>query len=105
MEDTICKVMFFISGYILGLFILAFLRVRLRLWQGLASIGVSVAVVAWGTFVRDSFLGKFNLELVDSWKWIECNLDAVIVGATGAAAFIIVAGLFALTNRKKEIRT
>ena len=93
------------GGALLGLFVLAFLRVRLRLWQGLVSIGVNIAVVAWGTFVRDSFLDKFNLEFVDSWKWIGCNLDEVIVGATGAAAFIIVAGLFALTNRKKEIRT
>lgn len=93
------------GGALLGLFILAFLRVRLRLWQGLASIGVSVAVVAWGTFVRASFLNTFNLELVDSWKWVECKLDAVIVGATGAAAFIIVAGLFALINRKRSITT
>jgi len=62
-------------------------------------------VVAWGTFVRDSFLGKFNLELVDSWNWIECNLDPVIVGATGAAAFIVVAGLLAVTNRNQRIGT
>ncbi|UCF16259.1 MAG: sodium/solute symporter [Phycisphaerales bacterium] len=88
------------GGTLLSLFILAFLRVRLRPWQGVVSIAVSFAVVAWGTFVRDSFLGKFNLEIVEPWKWIECNLDAVIVGATGAAVFITVAGLLALTNRK-----
>jgi len=78
------------GGALLGLFLLAFMRVRLRLWQGLASIGVSIAVISWGTFARN---------LPASWQWAQCNLEAIIVGAVGTAALMIVACLFGLTNR------
>jgi SSS family solute:Na+ symporter len=84
------------GGALLGLFILSFLKVRLRLWQGLVSIGVSITVISWGTFARG---------LPDSWQWAQCNLDGIIVGAVGTAALMVVAGLFALTNRGQEIRT
>jgi SSS family solute:Na+ symporter len=77
------------GGGILGLFILSLLRVRLRLWQGLVSIGASIAVISWGTFARN---------LAESWQWAQCNLDGIIVGAVGTVALIIVACLFALTN-------
>ncbi len=83
------------GGGILGLFILSLLRVRLRLWQGLASIVVSIAVISWGTFARD---------LPDSWAWAQCNLDGIIIGAVGTAALMIVACLFNLLNRNKHIR-
>ena len=92
------------GGGVLGVFILALLRVRLHLWQGLVSIGVSIAVIIWGTFVRASFLNKFNLQIVESWKWAECNLDVVIVGAAGTAALCLVACIFGLINRKRDIQ-
>jgi len=84
------------GGALLGLFILSFLKVRLRLWQGLISIGVSVVVISWGTFARD---------LSDSWQWAQCNLDGIIVGAVGTAALMVVAGLLAITNRNQDIQT
>jgi solute:Na+ symporter, SSS family len=90
------------GGGVLGVFVLGLLRLRLRLWQGLVSIGVSVAVIAWGTFVRDSFLSGLNMQIPDSWKWIECNLDVVIVGAVGTAALVVVAGIFGLINRRRD---
>jgi SSS family solute:Na+ symporter len=80
------------GGALLGLFLLAFLQVRLRLWQGLVSIGVSIAVISWGTFARD---------LPASWRWAQCNLDGIIVGAAGTAALMAVAIVFWLTNRSK----
>ena len=92
------------GGGVLGVFILGLLRLRLRLWQGLVSIGFSIAVIAWGTFVRDSFLSDLNIQIPDSWKWIECNLDVVIVGAAGTAALMVVACIFGLTNRSRDIR-
>jgi SSS family solute:Na+ symporter len=79
------------GGAFLGLFLLSFLRVRLLLWQGLVSIGVSVVVIGWGTFARD---------LPDSWQWAQCNLEEIIVGAVGTAVLMGTACLFALTNRK-----
>jgi SSS family solute:Na+ symporter len=84
------------GGALLGLFLLAFMRIRLRLWQGLASIGVSIAVISWGTFARN---------LPASWQWAQCDLDRIIVGATGTGALMVVACLFGLTNRNRDIQT
>jgi SSS family solute:Na+ symporter len=84
------------GGALLGLFLLAFLRIRLLLWQGLASIGVSIVVITWGTFARD---------LPPSWRWAQCNLDGIIVGAVGTAALMVVAFIFGLINRNRNIRT
>ncbi len=84
------------GGALLGLFLLAFMRVRLRLWQGLVSIGVSIAVISWGTFARN---------LPASWQWAQCNLDRIIVGATGTGALMVVACLFGLTNRNRDVQT
>jgi len=83
------------GGALLGLFILAFLRVRLALWQGVASIGVSVAVITWGTFARN---------LPESWQWAQCSLDGIIIGAVGTGALLIAAGIFALANRNARAR-
>jgi len=84
------------GGALLGLFLLAFMRVRLRLWHGLASIGVSIAVITWGTFARN---------LPASWQWAQCNLDGIIVGAVGTAALMVVAFIFGLINRNRNIQT
>jgi len=92
------------GGGVLGVFILGLLRLRLRLWQGLASIGVSIAVITWGTFVRGSFLSALHVQIPDSWKWVECNLDVVVVGAVGTGAMVVVAGIFGLTNRRRNAR-
>jgi len=78
------------GGALLGLFILSLLRVRLRLWQGLVSIGASIVVISWGTFARN---------LPGSLQWAQCNLDAIIIGAVGTAALITVACLLGLTNK------
>jgi len=81
------------GGGILGLFLLSLLRIRLALWQGLASIGVSIAVISWGTFARD---------VPPAWKWAECTFDPIITGAVGTAALMVVAVLFGLTNRRTD---
>ena len=85
------------GGGILGLFLLSLLRVHLRLWQGMVSIGVSIAVISWGTFAR---------ELPESWRWAQCSLDRIIIGAAGTGALMIVAYIFGLTNRRAQaVRT
>ena len=92
------------GGGVLGVFILGLLRLRPRLWQGLVSIGVSVAVITWGTFVRGPFLRALHIQIPEAWKWIECTLDEVVVGAVGTAALVVVAGIFGLTNRRRNAR-
>ena len=81
------------GGGILGLFILCLLRVRLTLWQGLISILASVAVITWGTFVRD---------LPDKWRWAECTFDPIIIGAVGTGILMLVALAFGLLNRLRK---
>jgi len=82
------------GGGILGLFLLSLMRVRLRLWQGLVSIGVSIIVISWGTFARS---------LPSSWQWAQCNIEGIIVGAMGTAALMVVACFFGLTNRNRHV--
>jgi SSS family solute:Na+ symporter len=81
------------GGGILGLFLLSLARVRIRLWQGLVSIGVSVSVIAWATFARN---------LPERFQWAECTIEEIIIGAVGTAALMAVAFIFALTNRSKQ---
>ena len=78
------------GGGILGLFVLALLRIRVTLWQGLVSIALSIAVISWGTFARG---------LSDDWAWAQCNFDKIIVGAVGTAALMVAALLFGLLNK------
>lgn len=82
------------GGALLGLFLLAFLGVRLRLWQGLVSIGVSIAVISWGTFARN---------LPAPWQWAQCNLEGIIIGAVGTAVMMVVAAALSLMNRNRSI--
>lgn len=83
------------GGVLLGLFLLAILRIRLRLWQGLISIGISIIVIIWGSSARN---------LPASWQWAQCNLDKILIGALGTAALCVVAFIFGLTNRNRDIQ-
>ena len=83
------------GGGILGLFILSFLNVRLRLWQGLVAIGASIVVIAWGTFARD---------LPEAWRWAQSNIQEIIIGAVGTVVLLIVAFGFHLMNRRNEVK-
>ncbi len=78
------------GGGILGLFILSFLKVRLRLWQGLVSIAASILIITWGTFARD---------LPASWQWAQSDIEEIIIGALGTAVLLIVAMFFHLRNK------
>jgi len=79
------------GGGILGLFILSLFKVRLRLWQGVTAISVSIAVISWGTFVRN---------LPESLGWAECHLDPIIIGAVGTFWLLVTAALFGVFNSK-----
>jgi SSS family solute:Na+ symporter len=88
------------GGGTLGLFLLSLIRVRLRLWQGLVSIGASIAVIGWATFIRHDFVTEY---LPQSWHWIQCNLDKITIGGVGTAALCVVACIFGLINRNRGI--
>lgn len=68
--------------------------------RGHKSIGASIAVISWATFVRQDFVTE---HLPESWHWAQCNLDKITIGGVGTAALCVVACLFGLMNRKQEI--
>ncbi len=91
--DTWWQISGIFGGGILGLFLLGLLRVRLTLVQGLIAIGVSVAVITWGTFVRG----------LDDWPaWIQPTFDPILIGAVGTAALVVVALVFHLLNLRQR---
>ena len=81
------------GGGILGLFILSLLNIKLRLWQGLTTIAVSIIVISWGTFARD---------LSTNWQWAECHFDPIIAGAVGTVSLLLVASTFGILNKRKS---
>lgn len=83
------------GGGILGLFLLALFNVKLTPAQGIISVVFSILIIVWGTFMRD---------LSPSLAWLECDLDAIIIGAVATAGLIVLALLFAMFNLKKQKR-
>ena len=91
--DTWWQISGIFGGGILGLFLLCLLRVRLALWQGLAAIGVSIAVITWATFARD---------LPERFKWAQCHFDSILTGAVGTAALVAIALVFHFLNPRRR---
>ena len=69
------------GGGILGLFLIALLRLKIRTWQGIVGIVLSILGISWATFARN---------LPSQWQWLECNLETIIIGAFGTALMLIV---------------
>ncbi len=91
------------GGGMLGLFLLALFRVRLRMWHGLVAIAASLAVIIWGTFI--GMLEKFLGYVPESLKWMEAwqiPIDPILVGAGGTAVMLFLALLFGLTGKSEE---
>ncbi|MBX2842581.1 MAG: sodium/solute symporter [Flammeovirgaceae bacterium] len=70
------------GGGILGLFLLALGKVKLKLLQGLTSVGICILVIIWGTFAR---------ELPPNWNWASCTIDPILVGALATFWMVTVA--------------
>ncbi|MBN1466035.1 sodium/solute symporter [candidate division KSB1 bacterium] len=81
------------GGGILGLFLLAFFRVKLPVWQGIVSLAISIALITWGTFARN---------LPPSLAWLECTMDPILMGALGTAGLLLTALLFHFANRRTK---
>jgi SSS family solute:Na+ symporter len=94
--DTWWQISGIFGGGILGLFLLGLLRVRLTLRQGLVAVGVSVAVITWGTFARPGAPGP------DWPSWAQAAFEPILVGAVGTAALIAVALIFHFRNARKS---
>ncbi len=96
------------GGGILGLFLLALLKVKLRLWQGIVAIVASILSICWGMFVRVSYIAGLRESETTVKLWFadmldmipyKCDMDKIIVGAMATAVLVIVGFLLGLTNR------
>lgn len=69
------------GGGILGLFLIALFKIRLQTWQGIVGIAISILAISWATFARN---------LPPQWKWLECNMETILIGTFGTAIMLIV---------------
>lgn len=79
------------GGGILGLFLLAILNVKIKRWQGIFAVFVSVLIIVWGTFLR---------EMPAKYSWLECSIDPIVIGALATAGLLLSAFIFVGFNRK-----
>ncbi|HBG26541.1 MAG: hypothetical protein A2Y10_01090 [Planctomycetes bacterium GWF2_41_51] len=89
------------GGGILGLFILALCKVKLKSWQGITAVAASILVISWVTFFRS---------LPENWKWAQCNIDSILAGACGVGILILVGFILVFsggaamnTEQKKQL--
>lgn len=80
------------GGGILGLFIIALLRIKLSFLQGLIAIGISVVVIVWSTFARN-ISGSFN--------WLNCTIDPILSGVLGTG-FLLIYAIFIHMVKKRS---
>lgn len=77
---------------ILGLFLLAIFNVRIKRWQGIDSVIVSIFIIICGTFLRD---------LSPQYEWLQCSIDPIIIGANATAGLMFLALIFVALNKQK----
>jgi SSS family solute:Na+ symporter len=77
------------GGGILGLFLLSLLWNRIKTWQGITGIIVSILFISWATFAR---------KLPPNLAWLECHLESIIIGAVGTGAMLAVVIILSLIS-------
>lgn len=80
------------GGGILGLFLLGIFNVKISKTQGMISVGFSILIIVWGSFLRD---------LPANLKWMESSIDPIIIGAIGTTGMVALALLFVIVNKGK----
>lgn len=71
------------GGMLLSLFILAMLKIKVKVWQGIVAITVSSAAILWGALA----------------DWPKKNIEGILVGAFGTVVFLIVAVILGWANK------
>jgi SSS family solute:Na+ symporter len=102
--DVWWKVSGIFGGPIVGLFLLALIKIRVRLWQALVSVIASIVAIGWATFVREGSI----IENTKLFGWLSaklplCTLDDILIGAVGTGVLMAFAIVFGLTNRSRQL--
>ena len=82
------------GGGILGLFIIALLKIKLSFSQGLTAIGISVLIIVWSTFARN---------ISGSFSWLNCTIDPILSGVLGTVFLLIYAVITHLVKKRLEV--
>lgn len=83
------------GGGILGLFILALLKVKLKRWQGIVSVLSSIIIISWVTFARS---------LPESLRWAQCKFDPILAGVFGVSLLLVMGFAFGFFNKSMNCR-
>ncbi|NOY57441.1 MAG: sodium/solute symporter [Calditrichaeota bacterium] len=68
------------GGGILGLFLIAFFKIKIKTWHGVVGIVASILAISWATFARN---------LPANWQWAECRMETIIIGAFGTTVMLV----------------
>jgi SSS family solute:Na+ symporter len=82
------------GGGILGLFLLALLKIKLSYFHGLVAISLSIIVISWSTFSRN---------LPESISWLNSTIDPILSGVLGTIALLFYGIIIHLVNRKTSV--
>lgn len=82
------------GGGILGLFLLALLKIKLSYFHGLMAISLSIIVISWSTFSRD---------LPKPLSWLNSSIDPILSGVLGTIVLLFYGVIIHVVNRKTAV--
>ena len=82
------------GGGILGLFLLALLKIKLSYFHGLVAISLSIIVISWSTFSRN---------LPESISWLNSSIDPILSGVLGTIILLFYGIIIHVVNRKTSV--
>lgn len=82
------------GGGILGLFLLALLKIKLSYFHGLVAISLSIIVISWSTFSRN---------LPESFSWLNSSIDPILSGVLGTIVLLFYGLIIHVVNKKTVV--
>jgi SSS family solute:Na+ symporter len=82
------------GGGILGLFLLALLKIKLSYFHGLVAISLSIIVISWSTFSRN---------LPESFSWLNSSIDPILSGVLGTIILLFYGIIIHVVKRKTSV--
>ena len=84
------------GGGVIGLFLLGLGLKRVRPWQAVVAVVVSILSIVWATFARD---------LSEPWSFLECTWHTRMIGVIGTVTLLVVGLALALIPLPRSRRS
>ena len=84
------------GGGVIGLFLLGLGLKRVRPWQAVVAVVVSILSIVWATFARD---------LSEPWSFLECTWHTRMIGVIGTVTLLVVGLALALIPLPRSKRS